>query len=165
MAKQLDFIGIGNVAYDFVLTVDDFPATGGKYLAHSADQFPGGFIANATCAASRLGLDCAYVGWIGDDSGGKLLQEGFTEFGVKNDALAVIDGEPTAFTMILVDSSGDRVILLPPSNLYHQVISQQQIEWIRRAKVIYTHPRDTAWCQQLIDITRESDTLLALDVE
>lgn len=165
MSHTLDFMGVGNISYDWVLPVAQFPAQNGKYPAGQVVQLPGGMIANATCGAARLGLRCGYVGWIGDDSGGTLLHTDFVQHGVLTDGLQVVAGIPTAFTLILVDAHGERVILLPDSPLYSQPISSAQLAHIAQARMVYSHPRDAAWYRQLLDHTHANGGLLAMDVE
>jgi sugar/nucleoside kinase (ribokinase family) len=59
MSFVYDFIGAGGLSYDLVATADPPPPT--KNIRRRS-SLPGGFIANATCAAGRLGLRTAYIG-------------------------------------------------------------------------------------------------------
>ena len=75
-----DFIGVGGLAYDLVLQVERLPLADDKYPA-SLGKLPGGFIANATCAAARLGLRTSYIGWVGDDDDGEHADRGLHRLG------------------------------------------------------------------------------------
>ncbi|MBI5958315.1 MAG: carbohydrate kinase family protein [Chloroflexi bacterium] len=160
-----DFIGAGGLAYDLVLSVDRLPLADEKYSAELIGKLPGGFIANATCAAARLGLKTAFLGWVGDDSEGEMLRANFFEWNVNPVGLVSVKGEHTPFTVVITDHYGKRAIVLPASSLYDILFSYEQLQIAAEARVVYTFPRDQAWCSQLRTATLDSGGLLALDVE
>jgi sugar/nucleoside kinase (ribokinase family) len=160
-----DFVGAGGLAYDLVLTVDRLPLADEKYPAELVGKLPGGFIANATCAAARLGLRTAYIGWVGEDSEGDLLREDFLQWKVNPVGLECVPGEPTPFTIVVTDQRGRRAILLPPFPLYNALLSYDQMQVAVQSRVIYTFPRDLVWCGQLRGAAVEGGGLFVLDVE
>ncbi|MBN2302828.1 MAG: carbohydrate kinase family protein [Anaerolineae bacterium] len=165
MAFDRDFVGVGGLAYDLVLRVDRLPIADDKYPARLVGKLPGGFIANATCAAARLGLSTGYLGSVGDDDEANMLRQDFARWGVDRAGLLSVAGEPTPFTVVLVDEQGQRAILLPASPLYHLPLDTAQLTIARRARIVYTFPRDMDWCEQLRSAARDSGGLFALDVE
>jgi sugar/nucleoside kinase (ribokinase family) len=165
MGFDFDWIGVGGLAYDLVLSVDRLPIADEKYSAELVGKLPGGFVANATCAAARLGLRAGYVGWVGDDDEGDMLVADFVAWGVNPAGLVRVRGERTPFTVVITDRAGGRAILLPPSPLYHLSLASEQLEGAARARVVYSFPRDGQWCRQLRGAAQQSGALLALDVE
>ncbi len=165
MPHEFDFVGVGGIACDLVMQVEHLPLADDKYPAQWIGRLPGGFIANTTCAAARLGLRAAYAGWVGDDADGHLLAASFAEFGVEPAGLLHVPGEQTPFTLVITDGSGKRTILLPSFPLYEQPLTGEQLALARRARAVYTFPRDAAWCAQLHDAARQGGGLFALDVE
>jgi len=162
---RYDFVGVGGLAYDLVLRIDRLPITDEKYPARLIGKLPGGFIANATCAAARLGLCTGYIGWVGEDAEGQMLHDDFIGWGVDPAGLVRVPGVPSPFTVIVSDNQGHRAILLPHSPLYNIPFSNEQLAIAGDAKVVFTFPRDLKWFGQLRRVTRESGGLLALDVE
>lgn len=162
---EFDLIGAGGLAYDLVLSVDHLPLADEKYSAEMIGKLPGGFIANATCAAARLGLRTGYVGWVGEDSEGDMLRADFFEWGVHSGGLVGVRGEHTPFTVVITDPRGKRAIVVPTFPLYKVTLSYEQIQYAAQARVVYTFPRDQAWCRQFRQATLDSGGLLALDVE
>lgn len=160
-----DFVGAGGLAYDLVVSVDHLPLADEKYPAELIGKLPGGFVANATCAAARLGLHAGYIGWVGDDREGEMLRADFFEWNVDPGGLLCVRGEPTPFTIVITDHHGRRAIVLPSFPLYNTSLSYEQTQYAAQARVLYTFPRDQAWCRQLRKATLESGGLLALDVE
>ena len=165
MTWDYDCIGVGGLSYDLVLSVERLPLADEKYPAEMVGRLPGGFIANATCAAGRLGLRAAYAGWAGTDAEGDLLRDDFLRWNVDPVGLRCVAGEVTPFTVVITDNAGRRAILLPPFPLYHADLDSDQCALVRRARVILSFPRDAAWCAVLAAAARASGGLLALDVE
>jgi sugar/nucleoside kinase (ribokinase family) len=163
--KTLDFIGVGGLSYDLVLTVDRLPSTDDKIPGALVGKLPGGFIANATCAAARLGLSAGYVGWVGEDADGDMLAGEFTRYGIDIGGLEKVTGEVTPFTVILVNHDGERAIVIPSSVLYQQRLSDEQLAYATQASIILTYPRDKTWCCLLADAAHDNKGLFALDVE
>ena len=165
MSFLYDFIGAGGLSYDLVMTVKDLPLADEKYPAEIVGKLPGGFIANATSAAGRLGLRVAYIGWVGDDAEGDMLREDFLRHDVDPAGLAAVPGAVTPFTIVVTDRHAQRAILLPGFPLYNAELLDTQVALAAQARVVLTFPRDRAWCAQFRTATMESGGLLALDVE
>lgn len=162
---MLDIVGVGGIAYDLVLTVDAFPAEDGKTIAKDSQRLPGGMISNAVCAAAALGCKAGYIGWLGNDPGGRLLVEDFIERDVDMAGLTTIDDIETPYTVILVTPSGERSIIVPPNPIHNLNLSAGQLDVARSSKVVYTYPRDEGWCRRLAGAVHPGGGWFALDVE
>jgi sugar/nucleoside kinase (ribokinase family) len=160
-----DFIGVGGLAYDMVLQVERLPLGDDKYPALPVEKLPGGFIANATCAAARLGLRASYIGWVGDDADGEMLIDDFIDWHVEPEGVVRLPGEMTPFTVVMTEPRGQRAIVIPRWPIYNAQLTYEQAALARQARVVYTYPRDPVWCAQLRRATLESGGELALDVE
>jgi sugar/nucleoside kinase (ribokinase family) len=165
MSFRYDFIGVGGLSYDLVLRVQTFPIADEKYPARLIGKLPGGFIANATCAAARLGLRTGYIGWMGDDADADMLHEDFVSWGVDPAGLVRVPEHPTPFTVVMSDTQGHRAILLPASPLYEEALTAAQLELAGQARAILTFPRDLEWFGHLRRRSLEAGGLLALDIE
>jgi len=165
MIDRYDFLGVGGLAVDLTLAVERLPIADDKYPVRLVDRLPGGFIANATCAAARLGLRAAYVGWAGDDADADLLADDFRAHGVDPAGLVRVPGAPTPFAIVITDAAGRRAILLPDTPLHNQPLSAAHLTLATRARVVYTYPRDPAWVEALAGAAHTGGGLFALDVE
>lgn len=165
MAHQFEFVGVGGLAYDLLLQVQRLPLSDEKYPAQLIGKVPGGFIANATCAAARLGLKTGYIGWVGDDAEGDMLRADFEDYRVDVTGLASVPGQTTPFTVVITDRTGKRSIVLPSFPLYDANLDVDQLAVAASARVVYTLPRDLTWCARLRQVTLDSGGLFALDVE
>ncbi len=165
MSFSYDFIGVGGLSYDLLMRVARLPLADAKYPAELLDKMPGGFIANATCAAARLGLRSGYIGWVGDDPEGTMLYTDFLAWKVEPTGLVVVPGQVTPFTLVITDAKGKRAILIPSFPLYRAELTYEQLALAGQARVLYSFPRDAVWCAQLRRASLDGGGLLALDVE
>ena len=112
---RFDLICIGGNAADELLFVPRLPQADEKLVARFAGRVAGGLVANAACAAARLGLHVAWSGMTGGDENGRVVRDDFARFGVDT-SLALIDPQGlTDFTVVMVLPNGQRTILIVPS--------------------------------------------------
>jgi ribokinase/sulfofructose kinase len=111
--KPWDVLAVGGVNIDYLLTVPWLPSHDEKVSAHFQGRFPGGPAANFACAASQLGLSVASVATVGMDQDGDLIKADFQRFGVDVSLLSFQADYQTPFTVILIDGSGERAIVVP----------------------------------------------------
>ena len=167
MVERLDFVGIGGLAGDLVIQMDELPGHDAKYFVPPGQKVAGGFIANGTVAAARLGMQTGYVGWVGDDGDGHWLAQTFLDEGITRNNLGMIYDLDldTPINIVMLDRQGNRAIVIPSSPLYMQSLNQDQLALVSRAKVAYSYPRDVQWVDQLAEATRTGGGMLALDCE
>ncbi len=160
-----DLIGAGGLAYDLVMAVKDLPLSDDKYPAEIMGKLPGGFIANATCAAGKLGLRAGYIGWVGSDAEGDMLRRDFESFDVDPAGLLAVPGAVTPFTLVITDQHARRSIVIPHFPLYDAELTTDQVALAGQSRAVLTFPRDMAWCKCFRAATLEAGGLLALDIE
>jgi sugar/nucleoside kinase (ribokinase family) len=110
--RTFDLVGLGQNSLDYVAVVPSHPARNSKLrIEHFAEQ-PGGQVATALVACSRLGWRTRYIGRFGDDGPGRLSRESLLREGVDVSAAHTVPGARNRVAMILVDAaSGDRTVL------------------------------------------------------
>ena len=64
---QVDVLGLGAVAVDDLIYVDQFPGADDKVQVRHTERQGGGLAATALVAAARLGVRCRYAGTLGRD--------------------------------------------------------------------------------------------------
>ena len=67
MTQAFDVLGIGCVAVDDLLFVEQYPAPDAKARVWRSERHCGGLTATALVAAARMGARCAYAGVLGTD--------------------------------------------------------------------------------------------------
>jgi len=105
----------GLAVLDQVFRLDHFPGPQEKSQAHAFVTVGGGCAANAAVAAARLGGVARMTGPIGgprgDDMIGDRILAGLAREGVDCTGLVRVEGVPSSISAILVDASGERIIV------------------------------------------------------
>jgi ribokinase len=108
MAPRITVVGSANV--DHVARCERLPRPGETVTDATFERVPGGKGANQAVAAARLGARVRFVGRIGSDD---LVLRSLVQAGVDTSGVVRDDGE-TGVALILVDSSGENVIVVAP---------------------------------------------------
>ena len=109
---------------------------GGKQKMDEVHETLGGGAHNTSVAFSRMGLNAAYCGLIGDDLYGKKILANLDSEGVSKELLSVTEDEKTSFSVILNSFEGERTVLnyLGANNLftseYFPLKKVMQTKWI-----------------------------------
>ena len=132
-----DVVGVGASCVDHVCRLPAFPEPGGvraKLRVQSQNRACGGQMATALATCARLGLRTAYLGVVGDDDDGRRIRLELAERGISADHM-VVRSSPTATATILIDPTGDRIVLwqrdadlsYPPAELPLDVITSARL--------------------------------------
>src|SRR5271168_1351663 len=110
MPPKVDVVGIGSCAMDFFAIVPRLLGAEEKINATRMEIHAGGVTANNLTQVARLGASTGWLGLIGDDENGRMLQKAFADDGMDATGVEVVKGERSALTWIAVDPVGERCI-------------------------------------------------------
>jgi sugar/nucleoside kinase (ribokinase family) len=128
MSEVIDVLGIGNAIVDIIArTEEDFLvreglAKGSMRLIDVAEadrlydhmgpaiEASGGSAGNTTAGVASFGGKAAFIGKVADDVFGKLYRHDMTATGVDFATPPLVGGPPTARSMILITSDGERTM-------------------------------------------------------
>ncbi len=160
-----DLLCLGGSSVDLILRVPRLPRRDEKLVSQFVGRVPGGMVANTACAAARLGVTVGWAGTLGDDEDGRLMRAGFAEFGVDDSYAAVVTGGVTDFTVILLDDSGERTILVVPTLPAPPSLTDSALAALRATRLAYTVPHLPDWFAPRAEAVHAGGGLVALDVE
>lgn len=141
-------LSIGGATYDLFVclphdTVHDHSnekffrlPLGAKIRVEQMVETCGGGASNTSVGLARLGCDARFEGVIGSDQWGQKLMENFRKEGVSTDTVTIVESETTSFSIILLGSNRERVILYQPSTNTHlkdmtfSKDAMQGIDWV-----------------------------------
>jgi sugar/nucleoside kinase (ribokinase family) len=107
-----DVLGLGAVAVDDLLYVDEFPRPDGKIPVQAQERAGGGLAATALVAAARLGARAAFCAVLGDDELSRFTLDELAREGVDTAPVVRRPGaRPIHAVIIVCRSSPDRSIL------------------------------------------------------
>lgn len=163
---DFDVVGVGLNATDTVLTVERFPAAGGKVPFSREFYSVGGQVATAMVACSRLGLRTKYIGTVGDDERGRIQMQSLRSSGIDIGHVRQRANCPNQSAYIVVDgSSGERTVFWhrPACLTIHpgEIDSDQ----ITCALLLHIDGHDTAAAEHAAAIARGHGIAVTLDVD
>ncbi len=163
--SKYDLFCLGGAAIDLILRVPRLPANDDKLLTEYVGRQPGGLVANAACAAARLGLATGWAGAVGEDDFGREILTDFRRFGVDAGCAEVLAGKTSDFTVILLGQDGERTILVANSMPSPPALIPAVTAALERTRVAYSLPYDPEWCRGVAEIVHGVGGNLAVDVE
>lgn len=163
-SRPFDVLAVGGIDVDLVMRVDQLPERGGKILGRFVGRLPGGTVANFACVASRLGLDVASLSTVGADEAGQMVIADFEDYGVATDLVVTRQDVETHFTVIFIEPSGERSIVVVP--MFEEQYDDAQLqEAIPQARALYTMPSDPQLFARMARIARANGVQTMIDVE
>ncbi len=132
---------VGIATLDRIFAVDRHPTTPGKYRARNRALAGGGVAANAAVAVARLGGEARFAGVVGDDAAGMEITASLAAEGVDVSGLRVLPGRLSPESVVLVDSSGERLIVNHASDDLFEAASVPTPTEIGRPDVVLTDMR------------------------
>ncbi len=115
MPPKVDVVGIGSCGVDYFAIVPRLLGAEEKISAERMEIHAGGVTANNLTQVARLGVKTGWLGLVGDDENGRLIQESFKKDGMDISGVEVVKGERSTMTWIPVDTHGERCIYMFPN--------------------------------------------------
>lgn len=138
---NVDVVGIGSCGVDYFAMVPRLLGVEEKINADRMEIHAGGVTGNNLTQVARLGVRTGWLGLIGDDENGRLIQKAFVDDGMDVSGIEVVKGERSSMTWIPVDAEGERCIYMFPN--VNGKLSPHQVRvrfapHIQRAKHFHT---------------------------
>ncbi|MCC6391795.1 MAG: ribokinase [Bryobacterales bacterium] len=164
--SDFDVVGIGLNATDTVILVPHFPAYAGKVAFDEEMLSPGGQVASAMVACSRLGLRTKYIGTVGDDERGRIQLESLESTGINLDDVQVRKNTANQTAYIIIDrTTGERTVFWSrPEGLRLQP-EEIHAGMITRARLLHIDGHDTEAVEKAAKLAREADMPVTVDVD
>jgi len=102
---------VGALTMDTILRLDALPNAAGKYLPREAVEIAAGMASSAASAIARLGGEVALWASAGIDPVGDRAVAELEAEGIDCSHIRRLEGTRTAFSSILVDANGERIIV------------------------------------------------------
>jgi sugar/nucleoside kinase (ribokinase family) len=141
MPANVDVVGIGSCGVDYFAIVPRLLGPEEKISASRMEIHAGGVTGNNLTQVARLGATTGWLGLIGDDENGRLIQKAFTDDAMDLSGVEIVKGEYSTMTWIPVDAQGERCIYMFPNingKLSVDQVCSRFAPHIRRAKHFHT---------------------------
>jgi sulfofructose kinase len=166
VADAVDILGLGAVAVDDILFLDEFPAPDSKWAIQKRERHGGGLAGTALVAARRMGRSCAYAGTLGSDELSRFIIDGFTEEGISVAGLVRREGTRPFHSTILVDTrTRTRTILFDAHDVVGADPERPAEGVIRAARVLLVDHVGLAGMVRAARIARAAGLPVVADLE
>lgn len=135
----MDVVALGALAVDYYAVVPKIPYEEEKTTAVDYVIRSGGVSGNVLTQTARLGLKSGWMGKLGSDPSGEILQQDFIRDGIDLSHTEVIEGKNSMFTWITVNPQGGRSIIMFPNVLSEftaEDVRSKHADYIRSSKVL-----------------------------
>jgi sulfofructose kinase len=161
-----DVVGVGLNATDTLIVIPHFPAYGGKVPFEQEILSPGGQVASALVACSRLGLRTRYIGTVGDDERGRIQMDSLLRSSINLDDVEIRKNCPNQSAYILIDrSTGERTVLWRRDDCLRIDPASITPEKITCARLLHIDGHDTAAVARAAEIARRHGVPVTVDVD
>lgn len=162
--SPMDLVGVGLNATDTLIALDRFPTIGAKVEFQTVQVLPGGQTASAVVACQTWGLRTRYVGKLGDDAAAAIHRAAFDRAGVEAQILTA-ENTPSAQSIILVDGTGERTVLLKRDGRLSLQPGDLKQAWIITARAVHVDGFDTAAATLAATWAREAGIPVIADLD
>jgi sulfofructose kinase len=150
---------------DFVFTLAQLPAGGGKFRSSEFASVGGGPAATAAAAIARLGGESLLVARVGADEVGSLIAAELEAYGVDCRHLRRFAGRRSSLSAVMLDAAGERMIVN-----HLDAAMPSDATWIPdpRAERVGAVLADTRWpegARQALRLAREAGLPGVLDAD
>jgi sugar/nucleoside kinase (ribokinase family) len=163
-------VGIGSCTVDYFAIVPRLLGAEEKTCARRLEIHAGGVTANNLTQVARLGAKAGWLGLLGDDANGRIIEKAFLEDGMDISGIETVKGELSALTWIPVDIEGERCIYMFP-NVTGQISEFQVLNrfapHIKAAKHFHTEASQLPLkpVHQAMEVAREAGVRVIFDLD
>ena len=108
------FYCLGPLVLDKVVKVDHLPGHDEKAFIQSMQEVAGGPPRNVAAALARWQENAVLMAPVGDDETGRHLIASLSDNGLTTSGIDVVPGMATAYTIVILDDTGEKAILIDP---------------------------------------------------
>jgi sulfofructose kinase len=138
MNRRWDVLGLGVVAVDDLVYVDQYPVPDTKLPIRTQERQGGGLAGTALVAAARLGAKAAYFGVLGDDELSRFTLEELEREGVDCTPTVHHPGARPYHSIVIVDlSTGQRSILFSPHGVMGPELRDIKPDLVANCRVLF----------------------------
>ncbi|HQD72424.1 MAG TPA: carbohydrate kinase family protein [Clostridiales bacterium] len=160
----VSLVGVGHCCHDYLCLIDEYPPEDGSTRITSVSTQGGGAVATAMVAASRLGIESAFIGNIGDDEVGSLILEELKREGVDVSGVEVLPGVQSIRSYVMIDTKkGTRTKFPYKGNIPPIVWDEHKKNMLKNAKILHLDGTDYENAVNAAELAKEYKVLISLD--
>ncbi len=157
-------VAIGACVMDTLINVPHYPKEDTKLRATSSKVAGGGPAATGIVAASKLGVDTAFIGALSDDNGGVFLKKDFEKYNVDTSLIETKSGYRSFTSTIWLSSeTTSRTCVFDKGDVPPLKLNENQKEAIKNAEILMVDGNEMDAAVEAAKIARENNTQVLYD--
>ena len=161
---KYDVVGVGDVAYDNLCIVENYPQEDSSTHILEIHNQGGGCTGTALVAASRLGFSTAFIGNVGDDPAGDHIREDFQNENIDIQGIDIIAGKRSSIGYVMIDPVKSTRTKFPyKNNLPDIEWNEEKADLIRNACLLHIDGTNYNNSMTAARIAREAGVTVSLD--
>ncbi len=165
-AERVDLVGLGVVAVDDILYVDSYPEANAKVRIRETHRVGGGRSASALVAASRLGISCRQLGYLGDDEFSHFVRDGLLSHDIDLSCVQYDAEARPLYAMIVVASdTASRAVYVNYDHVRPLIPDELDPHWLAGAKVLLVDNMYEPTLQPALELAQHSGLQTVSDIE
>ena len=161
-----DVVGLGLNAMDTICVVPRFPEPNCKIHIKEVRVEPGGQVATALAACTKLGLKARYIGSVGTDDWGRAQLASLHSENLDVQFIRVVEGAVSQVAVILLeDGIGERTILWHRDPKLNYPAGELRREMITGGRILHLDGCDSDAAIQAARWAREAGMPVVIDID
>jgi len=166
MDKPWDVFCLGNICYDYLGTVPEYPDWDRKIGMSELVVQGGGQAGTAAYAIACLGGCVSLAGLLGEDEGGRFNREQLSAAGVNLDGVLTIPGGRSQFAFVITEQkTGHRTIFWHWGTLGDLTLEQLDLRRLAASKALLVDGRFFDVIVELARLAQKAGTRVVVDAE
>ncbi len=166
MTPRWDVLGLGAVAVDDLVYVDDYPEPDTKSRILERRREGGGLVATALVTVTRLGGSAAWLGVLGDDELSRYTLAELERAGVDCSRITRRDGARPIHSLIIVDRrTGQRTLLYDLDGVVEPDCADVTSSDVGACRVLLVDSTMPVVARHAVELAREAGVPVVADLE
>uniref|UniRef100_A0A1D1Z2G5 Ribokinase n=1 Tax=Anthurium amnicola TaxID=1678845 RepID=A0A1D1Z2G5_9ARAE len=158
---------VGSANADIYVEVDRLPRAGETISARTGQTLAGGKGANQACCGGKLAHPTYFVGQVGEDANGRLIEQALEGGGVLLGHLSRVPEAPTGHAVVMLQPDGQNsIIIVGGANMccWPESLPEEDLEVVRRAGVLLLQREIPDWVNiQVAEAAKSAGVPVILD--
>jgi ribokinase len=134
--SSIEVIGLGALNIDYLYQVERILEDGESVVGESG-AFPGGSAANTIYGLAKRGISTGFIGVVGDDAEGELLQQDFQTAGADTSQIRIKPKAKTGSVLCLSDKLGRRSLYILPGANNLLTPDDLDLSYMKQARMLH----------------------------
>ncbi|KAH7651921.1 Ribokinase/fructokinase protein [Dioscorea alata] len=170
-SSEKPVVVVGSANADIYVEIDRLPKEGETVSARSGETLAGGKGANQACCGARLcphGRSTFFLGRVGSDAHGQLIEDALSDGGVRLDRLQRVEAAPTGHAVVMLQENGQNsIIIVGGANIWgwSDEVEVEDLEVVKDAGIVLLQREIPDHVNlQVAQVARRANVPVILDV-